>query len=124
MDRYLVLLAMLASCGGLSADCDTAQLAFQCHVLEFEQCVEFTGLSTADSRAASDFCDAKHGTFGNIACATEGRIGTCVLPSATPAVNISCSPAATITVRYFPPFATSDARASCAQTPGSVFSPN
>jgi hypothetical protein len=126
MRRYLILLAALASCGGSPSvnQCDTAQLAFQCHVTQVDQCVEFTGLSTADSHSANDFCDSLHGFFGDIACSSDDRVGSCVIPPATPSAKISCSPAATITVRYFPPLATAQARASCEALPGAVFSAN
>src|SRR5450432_3371876 len=122
------LLSIFAACGGSSSNsaCDSAALALVCSLPGAGQCVEYTGLSTADSKSVTNFCTANNGSVGTAACTASGRVGTCTIPTSTPNSQISCSPGATITIRYFPPKyqTASDAQAICSTVTGSNFTPN
>jgi hypothetical protein len=107
-----------SACGGSGNLCDSAQLKTTCRFPN-GQCVEFSGLSTADEQANANGCD----TTG-APCPTAGRLGTCNLPPSTPRSGVSCSPHAVILIRYFSPFAQADAQSLCQGVAGAVWTPN
>jgi hypothetical protein len=125
--RLLILAASLAACGGGSSPapslCDLAQLSYTCGNPN-GQCVEFTGLSTADRNSVQSGCTSHGGTAVAGACTTSGRIGTCVIPTTTPNSGVTCSPSGHIAIRYFAPFTADQAKGLCDGVSGSNWTPN
>ena len=124
--RILIAIAFMIcafGCGSSTNGCDGAQLAGNCNAPQAGQCVEFTGLSTNDQKSVPNFCTVNGGAFGATACATAGRVGTCVIPANSTGTQISCSPSAAVTIRYFPPKYpdAASAKAICDTVAGSVF---
>ena len=122
------LLSIFAACGGTSttSSCDTAAISLVCSIPSAGQCVEYTGLSTADSKNVTNFCNSNSGAVGTAACTASGRVGTCTIPPTTPNTEINCSPNGTVTIRYYPPRyqTASDAQSICSTVSGSAFTPN
>ena len=123
--RWFILFVALGgtafspACGGSSSNlCDAAQLKATCRHPN-GQCVEFSGLSTADEQANANGCD----TSGT-PCPTAGRLGTCNIPPSGARTGVSCSPKAVINIRYFAPFEQSQANLLCQGVPGATWTPN
>ena len=119
----ILLLVALAACGQGTNPCDSAQLSFTCSYTN-GQCVEFTGLSTADRDSNQTDCATRHGTALNGVCTTTGRLGTCVIPANGQNTGVTCSPSAHISIRYFAPETQSGAQAECTNVVNSVWTPN
>ncbi len=93
-----------------------------CYVARDGRCIDYSGVSTGDAAGLPDFCDALQGTWGTAPCPTEGRVGTCSLPPATPSAGLECSPGATVLERFYGPnYSAAGAAAACAYVPGATF---
>lgn len=123
--RILLVTMLVSACAGSAPQnlCDSAQLTFTCSYTN-GQCVEFTGLSTADRGSASGGCSSRSGTALAGACPTGGRLGTCTIPPTGAHTDVSCSPNGHIDIRYFAPYAQSDAKTACTGVTGAVWTPN
>jgi len=123
--------AGILACGG-NPECDTKALAGVCDYSDAggAECVEFSGLSTADSKSADGGCTTRGGTWGTAACATAAEVGRCSIPHTATNIDIICSPNGVITAHYYSNvvpgagFTTATAQASCAAVAGGVFTPN
>lgn len=119
--RFLVLATLSAACAGSPPPqslCDAAQLKLTCQHSN-GQCVEFSGLSTSDWQANASGCDA-----AGAPCPTAGRLGTCTIPPMGARTGVTCSPQAVINIRYFAPFARSDAQTACQGVAGATWTPD
>ena len=108
----LCLALLVGACGSSKNLCDTAQLSYTCGYHN-GQCVEFTGLSTADLDSIQAFCAQHNGNVITGPCPTAGREGTCDDPPGDPNSGVTCSPHAVIEIRYFPPFDAANAQSLC-----------
>jgi hypothetical protein len=118
-----LLLFAAAACGSSHGNCDSALLPVTCRNPN-GQCVEFTALSTHDSQSAQAGCVSRGGATIAGSCPTSGRLGSCTIPPDGPGTDVTCSPHATITIRYFAPFTAGDAQSACAGVSGAVWTPN
>ena len=128
MIRHLAtaLLLLLDACGNGNSDknCDSTpgNIAGVCNVPDVGQCTDFSGLGNSDATTEEMMCQGNWG--GLFTCSTSGRIGTCVIPPNGPRTGISCSPDASIEIRYYSShFTLQTAQSLCAQVPGSSFTP-
>lgn len=128
--RAIAITAFLALCsaGCGNSGCDDKLYAVTCtYPPTFGQCVDFTGLSTADQTNTQNECLARGGNFDAGVCTASGRLGTCSIPWATPNDDLGCSPKATVLIRYYPSgtFTGADAAVSaCAEIPDAGFTAN
>ncbi len=123
MRSLLVGLVLAAACGsGGDSDCDGAQLAVSC-TNPNGQCVDFTGLSTADQSSAGAGCTRRGGTPLGGSCPTASRLGTCTIPPTGANTDVTCSPHAQIQIRYFDPYTAASAQATCTGGYGAVRAP-
>jgi hypothetical protein len=117
-------LIVCAACG--NTECDTAAFAGVCNYgTTGGECVEFTGLSTADSKSASAGCANRGGVWdaGAGTCAAAAEVGVCDLPPTAPNIDIGCSPKGVIHAHFYQPFTLQTAQQTCSQvdagfTPG------
>jgi hypothetical protein len=125
MKKLLLAALLCAGCG--DNECDKATLAGVCNYGAVGgECVEFSGLSTGDSKAANTACVARGGTWaaGAGACATAGEIGVCNVPPNASGSDTSCSPKGVIKAHFFAPaFDLPLAEKFCSSTPGTTFTP-
>jgi hypothetical protein len=119
---------VISACG--NADCDKASLSLVCDYIPTggAECVEFSRLSTADSKSANAACITRGGNPDAGVCAA-GDIGTCSLPNNASNIDIGCSPNGVITAHYYagtPPngFSTASAQTSCTSVKGATFTPH
>jgi len=123
----LVVLA-LAACSSPSSNstCESSgKLGGTCANTTAGQCVDFTNLGNSDVASAEQGCVSRGGTWGPDACPTTGRIGSCQIPPNDPNTDVTCSPDATILLRYSSPrYDLAKAMAACAGAPGTIFTPN
>lgn len=106
--------------------CDPApaSLTGMCAIHAAGQCVDFSGLGSSDRDSLVAYCNQLGGRWGDTACPTAGRVGTCQTPPLGPRTGISCSTTAVILERYYPPnYTTASAQSICATVSGSVFTP-
>lgn len=106
--------------------CDPAPAALTgtCTIQAAGQCVDFSGLGSSDRDALVAYCTQLGGRWGDVACPTAGRVGTCQTPPLGPRTGISCSTTAVILERYYPPnYTTASAQSVCATVSGSAFTP-
>jgi hypothetical protein len=114
-----------SACGG-NAECDKASLAGVCdYGTSGSACVDFSGLSTADSKSAQARCAIRGGVWGTGPCPTGG-VGTCNLPPTAANIDISCSAHGVIIAHYYggtapSAFTTATAQATCAAVKGATF---
>lgn len=122
--RLALLAFLVAACGGSAANlCDNLQLSLTCQYSN-GQCVELTGLSTADQSSSQAGCHSRGGTQLTGLCPTSGRLGTCNIPPTGANTGVSCSPQAVINIRYFAPFQQADAATACHGVVGATWTPN
>ncbi|HEY2029016.1 MAG TPA: hypothetical protein VGH20_07380 [Myxococcales bacterium] len=130
MTKAMLAAAVLlcAACG--NGDCDKASLSGTCsYPTALAQCVEFSGLSTADSRSAATACANRGGTWngapdgGGSPCSTAGEVGVCVLPPTTPSIDITCSPNGVVHEHFFAPTTAASAQQTCSAIKGATFTP-
>ncbi len=125
----LVALALaLAACSSSPSGsaCDSSDtLRGTCVIGTAGQCVDFTNLGNSDLASAEHGCISRGGTWGTDACPMTERIGSCQIPPSDPNTDVTCSPDATILLRYFSPrYDLTKAMAACAGAPGTIFTPN
>jgi hypothetical protein len=123
---FVMTITFCSACGSGStqAACDSANLAGMCNVGSLGQCSDFTGLSTSDRNSVQAFCTANRGDWEAATCATSGRLGTCTIPAEGPNTRITCSPNATVNIRYFAPYTADQAKGLCDGVTGSHWTPN
>jgi hypothetical protein len=115
---------------GANPECDNQAFAGVCNYPAGAECVEFAGLSTADSMSADGGCVTRGGTWGDAGCPTAAEVGSCSIPPTATNIDITCSPKATIVAHYYSNavpdagFTTATAQASCAAVKGGVFTAN
>ena len=120
----VAMMTLLAGCGGTAAaTCDSAQLSTTCKQ-ENGQCVEFSGLSSADNKSVSTNCTVTHGVVISGLCDTANRVGTCVIPAEGRNTGVTCSPNGHIAIRFFSPFSAADAQTQCQAVAGATWTPN
>ena len=122
---------LLASACGGNAECDKASLALVCdYSATAGECVDFAGLSTADSKSAKAGCTTRGGVLGTTAC-PAARLGTCSIPPTALNIDVSCSPHGVISAHYLPPpgpglpgFTAATAQQNCTAVKGATFTPD
>jgi hypothetical protein len=118
--RLAIVGLLFCACSSDKLPCDSAQLSLNCAYRQ-GQCVDFSGLSTADHSSAASGCDKRFGTEISMLCPTASRLGTCVIPASDPMSDVTCSPQAVISIRYYPPFTAMSAQTACAVVSGAVW---
>jgi hypothetical protein len=128
--RAIGLLAFLTLAGCFGSDgpaCDSSPgtLGGTCVTSAAGQCVDFAKLGTTDLASVKRNCTNLGGTWSDTACPTAQRIGTCTIPPTDPRSAITCSPDATLQLRYYPPqYDLAKAMTACAGAAGTTFTPN
>jgi hypothetical protein len=122
------LLVCAVACG--NSDCDKKLFAGSClYPTAVGQCVDFSGLSTNDSRTASGGCVNRGGSWtgapdgGGTPCTTAGEVGVCNLPPTAPNIDVSCSPSGVIKQHFYPPITVQQAQQVCATSDAGTFTP-
>jgi hypothetical protein len=123
-----VLLVYAAACG--NTDCDKKLFAGTClYPPDVGQCVDFSGLSTNDSRTANSGCVNRGGSWtgapdgGGTPCVTAGEVGTCGIPPNAPNIDLQCSPSGVVKQHFYPPVTPQQAQQICGTVDGGTFTP-
>ncbi len=112
----VVVLAVLgAGCGDVLNDILPSKGS--CTIPSPRSCTDYTGSAWNTPTSGSGTCAAVGGgaTFSSAACATTGRVGSCV-------VNDGAS--SEVVLRFYPPSTTATAQAACGSQAGSRFVAN
>lgn len=111
-----VVLALLATgCGDVLDDILPSKGS--CTVPNPRACTDYTGSAWSTPSSGSRACAAvgMGATYSSSACATAGRVGSCVVQSGQ---------ASEIVLRFYPPQTTATAQAACGTQSGSRFVAN
>jgi hypothetical protein len=123
MRHALLCTLVLCACGSDKLPYDNASLTLTCQYRQ-GQCVDFSGLSTADHASASTGCAHRFGTELSMLCPTASRLGTCTIPPTGPDTDVTCSAQAVIAIRYYAPFTADSAQSACSAVTGAVWTPD
>jgi hypothetical protein len=109
----LVAAVLGAGCGDID---NILPAKGSCSTASPRTCTDYTGDAWTAPSSGSRTCASVSGaTFSSSACATTGRVGSCVVNSGT---------SSEVVLRFYPPSTTATAQAACGQQPGSRFVAN
>jgi uncharacterized protein YceK len=111
----LVLAVLGAGCGDVLDDILPSKGS--CTVPSPRSCTDYTGDAWSTPSSGSRTCGSvgSGATYSSSACATSGRVGSCVVNSGT---------ASEVVLRFYPPSTTATAQAACGAQAGSRFVAN
>lgn len=112
----VVVLAMLGvGCGDVLDDILPSKGS--CTLPSPRSCTDYTGAAWSTPSSGSRACAAvgSGATYSSSACASSGRVGSCVVNSGE---------TSEIVLRFYPPSTTATAQAACGQQAGSRFVAN
>lgn len=112
----VLLLAVLGSGCGEVLD-DILPSRGSCTIPTPRSCTDYTGSAWSVPSSGSSACNAvgSGAAYSSSACATSGRVGSCVVNSGQ---------SSEVVLRFYPPSTTATAQAACGQQAGSRFVAN